>query len=206
MKRQRFRWFLPSVAVAAILMLGFGLGRMGASRDSATPAPVVLQQVRMLGDLHLVEHQYQTVMTMESHKDAAEWTQSVPVLNQLASHIVEKSTKNSALVTVHGTVEAGVDLSKANIQKSGEAIVVELPRAKLYPANVNAELHSQKHSIAWDDRNLALKAEREGARRFERSSIDGGILSKAEERARTQVIELFESAGVESVRVQFVGQ
>jgi hypothetical protein len=206
MKRQRIRWFLPGLAVAAILMLGFGLGRMGNGDRSVTPAPVVLQQVRMLGDLHLVEHQYQTVMTMESHKDAAEWTQSVPVLNRLASHIVEKSTRNSALVTVQGSVEAGVDLSKAVIRNDGTSLVVELPKARIYPANVSAELHSQKHALAWDDRNLGLKAEREGARRFERSSLDGGILETAEKRARTQVVDLFESAGVESVKVQFVAE
>jgi len=206
MKRQRFGWFLPGLAVAAILMLGFGLGRLGAKDSSVSPAPVVLQKVRLLGDLHLVEHQYQTVMTMESHKDAAQWTQSVPVLNQLASHIVEKSTRNSALVTVQGSVEAGVDLSKATIDQRGDRLVVLLPAAKIYPANVDAELHSQKRAIAWDDRNLGLKAQREGAKRFERSSLEGGILKTAEDRARTQVVELFESAGVESVEVQFALQ
>ncbi|MFM9874587.1 MAG: DUF4230 domain-containing protein [Fimbriimonadaceae bacterium] len=206
MKRRRFGWFLPGFIVLSVLMLGFGIGRLGGAGSAATPAPVVLQQVRMLGDLHLVAHQYQTVMTMESHKDAADWTQSVPVLNQMASYIVESSTKNSALVTVQGSVEAGVDLSRATIKQDADTVVVELPQVKIYPANVSAVMHSHKHAFGWDDRNLALKAEREGARRFERSSLEGGILKTAEDRARTQVIALFQSAGVKSLRVQFVAE
>lgn len=192
--------------VVGILLLGFGLGRLGVDRHGAAPAPVILQQVRMLGDLHLVEHQYQTVLTMESHKDAAEWTQTVPVLNHLANYVVESSTKNSALVSVQGTVEAGVDLSKAKILQDGDSITVEIPHAKIYPANVDAELYSQKKAIAWDDRNLSLKARQEGARRFEASSLKAGILKTAEDRARTQVISLFSSAGVESVQVRFVSE
>lgn len=176
---------------------------MGSGKDQPTPAPVILQQVRMLGDLHLVEHQYQTVMTMESHKEPAEWTQNVPVFSHLASNVVEAATKNTALVTVQGSVEAGVDLSKAEIKPNGETLTVVLPKAKIYPANVDAELHSQKRAIGWDDRNLSLKARREGARRFESSSLKGGILVTAENRAREQVSELFKSSGVESVRVEF---
>lgn len=203
MKRQRFRAFWPTLAVLGVLIIGFGLGRVGSNEKQPTPAPVILQQVRMLGDLHLVEHQYQTVMTMESHKEPAEWTQSVPVFSRLASNVVEAATKNTALVTVNGSVEAGVDLSKAEITQSGETVTVLLPKARIYPANVDATLHSQKRSIGWDDRNLSLKARREGAQRFESSSVKSGILVKAEERAEEQVTQLFKSAGVESVKVEF---
>ncbi|MBA4292660.1 hypothetical protein C0431_06775 [bacterium] len=206
MKQHRRGWFWPATALLAVLGIGFGLGRGGGQEVRPTPTPVVLQQVRDLGELHLVQHQYQTVFEMESHKDAPDWTQEVPVLNRLASSIAEGATKNVALVTVTGTVEAGIDLSQAEISQRGNSITVVIPAAKIYPANVDAVLHSQKRGVTWDDRNLALKARREGANRFEKSSREAGILEDARKRAVDQVTRLFDAAGVDSVNVEFKGE
>lgn len=203
MKQRRGFRLLPWIAVLSVLAIGFSLGRIGQSNKQITPAPVVLQQVRSLGELHLVEHQYQTVMTMESHKDAAEWTQGVPMLSNFVSGAVEAATRNEALVTVSGSVEAGIDMSKASVIQSANKVVVTLPNPQLYPANVDAQLHSQKRSIGWDDRNLGLKARREGAKRFESASLKAGILETARSEAKDQVVDLFKSAGVNSVEIRF---
>ncbi|MBX3115067.1 MAG: DUF4230 domain-containing protein [Fimbriimonadaceae bacterium] len=204
MKQRRGFRFLPWLAVLSVLAVGFSLGRIGQSTKTITPAPVVLQQVRSLGELHLVEHKYQTVMTMESHRDAAEWTQGVPMLSNFVSGAVEAATKNEALVTVTGSVEAGIDMSQASIIQSADKVVVTLPQPKIYPANVDAQLHSQKRAIGWDDRNLGLKARREGANRFEAASLKAGILSQAKSEAKDQVVDLFKSAGVNSVEIRFL--
>lgn len=205
MRQLRKGWFWPVAGILGILGLGFSLGRNSAPEAAGTPAPVVLKQVRDLGELHLIEHQYQTVFEMESHRDAAAWTQQIPIVNQLASDVVEATTKNTALVTITGSVEAGIDLSQAEIRQDGQDLTIVLPNAKLYPANVDAVLHAQKRAVGWDDRNLSLKARREGAKRFEKSSLEAGILAAAEARARVQVSELFESAGFDDVNVDFVG-
>lgn len=202
MSRQRIAFV--AAGVAAILLVGFGVGRISAPAAGSKPAPLILKEVRLLGDLHLVEHRYQTVISVESHRDAPAWTQGVPIVSQAVGGLVESATKNNALVTVQGSVEAGVDLSKAQISGSGTGISVTLPRARIYPANVDAELHSQTHAIGWDDRNLALKARRVGAERFEAASLKAGILAAAEDRAKDQVAKMFRSSGVESVRIEFV--
>ncbi|MBL8068220.1 MAG: DUF4230 domain-containing protein [Armatimonadetes bacterium] len=202
MSRQRIAFV--AAGVAAILLVGFGVGRISAPQAGSRSAPLILKEVRLLGDLHLVEHRYQTVISVESHREAPPWTQGVPIVSQAVGGLVESATKNNALVTVQGSVEAGVDLSKAEISGNGSEIAVKLPRARIYPANVDAELHSQTHSIGWDDRNLALKARRVGAERFEAASLKAGILAAAEDRAKDQVAKMFRSSGVESVRIEFV--
>lgn len=201
-RKQRFP-FVATAGLASVLLVGFVIGRAVPAQPNAAPAPVILKQVRMLGELHLVEHQYQTVLEVESHLPPAEWTQGIPVVSQAVGKAVETATKNRALVSVQGSVEAGVDLSKAKMDPSGSKLTVVLPHATVYPAQVDAQLHSQTHAIGWDDRNLALKARRKGAERFESASLSAGILRAAEDRARVQVAGMFRSAGVESVQIKF---
>lgn len=203
MKQQRGIRLFPWIIGITILAIGFSIGRIGGQESSIKPSPVILQQVRALGELHLVEHQYQTVMSFESHRDAAEWTQGVPMLSNFVSGAVKAATKNEALVTVSGSVEAGIDMSRAEIAQSGENVTITLPEPKLYKANVDAELHSQKRAIGWNDQNIGLKARREGAARFEASSLRAGILNQAKDEAKDQVRDLFASAGVKSVEIRF---
>ncbi len=125
------------------------------------------------------------------------------MLSNFVSGAVKAATKNEALVTVSGSVEAGIDMSRAEIAQPGEKVTITLPEPKLYKANVDAELHSQKRAIGWNDQNIGLKARREGAARFEASSLKAGILNQAKDEAKDQVRDLFASAGVKSVEIQF---
>jgi hypothetical protein len=174
------------------------------NRPPLRPSVVVLEKIRNMGELHVVSHRYSSVFEFESHREPAEWTQGIPVMAQIADGLVESATRNRALVSVSGTVEAGINLEKASMRTSGDDVTVVLPRPTIYEPVVDATLHRQRSGLTWDDRNLGLKARREGSDRFLAASRKAGILDQAEQEAAVKVTRLLQASGLKSVRIEFL--
>lgn len=179
-------------------MLAVGLLMIGVisgvflSRDRGVghSFPLILKEVREMGELHLVAHEYEHVMEHETHREAAGWAKSVPGVSDL----VAASTRNRGLVTVRGTVEAGIDLSQAYGSTRGDLVVLHVPEPVLYAPNVTTRVHSQKRGLFWRDVNFATDAESTAGKNFLTASQERGIL----EAARKQAVRTLESLVLET--------
>ncbi|RYG49212.1 DUF4230 domain-containing protein [bacterium] len=172
----------PYLALAAALGVGVVLGgRFGTTSGESTPwaGPLMLERVKSLGDLHTVAHSYQRVFEFETSQDAEGMWSAVPA----ASEIVQAATRNRALVSANGSVEAGVDLTQARWE--GKTLV--MPAPKVYDANVRLRVHSQRTGMFWRDQNLAPKATESARTEFRTAAVRGGILKTAKENAERQV-------------------
>ncbi|CAN5560644.1 hypothetical protein BH11ARM2_BH11ARM2_25000 [soil metagenome] len=174
----------PLPILATIAALGVGLllgGRFATRSDESTPwaGPLVLERVKALGDLHTVNHTYQRVFEYETAQDADGMWSAIPA----ASEIVHAATRNTALVSATGSVEAGVDLTKAHWE--GQTLV--LPTPKMYEPNVQLHVHDEKTGLFWRDVNLAPKATESARVEFRSAAIRSGILKTAQENAEKQV-------------------
>lgn len=121
--------------------------------------------------------------------------------------LVRSATKNSALVSAHGTVEAGVDLSRASVRyetsATGRTLVVILPEPTVYRPHVDAKLHSNRSGLFWRDTNLPLKAQADAGQRFVTASYGQGIVEAAKASATTRLRAFLKSVTEVPVRVEF---
>jgi len=168
-----------TVAIVALVSHG------GSRGESAiAPAPLVLEKVQALGELHTARYTYQNVFEHATSRRPAEWATYVPG----ASSLVRSSTQNTALVEVHGDVEAGVDLSKAHLEQTpGQNPRLILPHAVVYRPHVDAVLHDVKVGFFWRDDNIGLEAERNARLRFRQAAKEQGIVAQAEKNVKSQL-------------------
>jgi hypothetical protein len=187
-------WIVALVALPVALRL-----LNSDDREVGPPKmPPVLVMVQSLGELHTARYSYENVFEYETHRQPAGWFGALPG----GASLVRSTTRNAALVSVQGTVEAGLDLRSARTERkaTGETVVV-LPSARIYDPAVRAKLHHHRVGAFWADENIALKAEQDAASRFRNAAMEQGILGKANEEARLRVGELLRNAGVQNVQV-----
>jgi len=170
---------------ASVVVIAIVATRLTSQPESTiVPAPLVLQKVQSLGQLHTARYTYQTVFEHTTSRAPAEWATYVPG----AASLVKSSTQNSALVEIHGDVEAGIDLSKAHMEQTpGQNPRLILPHAVVYRPNVDAVLHDVKRGLFWRDDNIGLDAERNARYRFGRAARQQGIVAQAEKNVRSQL-------------------
>lgn len=172
----------PTLAVIAALSIGLLIGgRFATKSNESTPwaGPLVLEKVQALGDLHTVNHTYQRVFEYETSQDVEGAWSAVPA----ASSLVKAATRNKALVSASGSVEAGVDLKQARWE--GHTLV--LPSPKVYEPNVRLHVYDAKSGLFWRDQNLAPKATESARTEFRTAALRSGILKTARENAEKQV-------------------
>lgn len=171
-----------------------------ASVATVWEGPTILQRVQALGDLHTVRYAYQNVFQVQSTCEPAGVLASFPGVPQ----IVHAATRNQALVSATGTVEAGVDLSQAKAEKTPAGTVLILPLPRVYPPDVRLHVHEARPGAFWRDDNLAVHAIDEARTRFLNAGLRQGILAQAEQGARERVANLLGAAGAK-VDVRFAG-
>lgn len=172
------------IAGAAVLLgVGFFIGGLRAPKEPVAretiAMPMLLKQVQALGELHTASYSYENVFEHRTHIQPRGLLAAFPG----ASSIAEVATKNSALVSADGTVEAGVDLGKARV----DANRIVLPRARMYEPQVHAQLHQVRRSPFWRDENLALAAVGDAKERMAGAAREQGIIADAEKNAISQV-------------------
>jgi hypothetical protein len=147
-----------------------------------------LEQVKSLGQLRTAEYSYQNVFEYETNLQPAGWATHIPG----AEAVVASASRNKALVSAHGTVQAGINLEHAHAVRTMDSVVIVLPEPEIYQPVVDAKIHEESGGLFWDDHNLGFKAQRDAEKRFREASLEQGILRDARESAEEQVRRLVE--------------
>lgn len=200
-KRLNFVW-RAAVALLGIWVVALFFGSASGSSPKTLQLAPLLQQVQALGDLHAVKYTYVDVHEYETSREPAGWLAAVPG----GSAVVRAATLNTATMSFKGTVEAGVDLSKAKVVRSGAGITLQLPSPVLYPANVTAGVHDVKRGMFWRDQNISVRAIEDAKQRFAETSIRQGILEEAKKNIRARVELLAKDLSQATVGVSFEGE
>jgi hypothetical protein len=169
-----------SIAFAALWMAA-------GTRPDTVPGPVappILERVQAIGNLHTARYTYQNVFEHQTSLKPAGWATYVPG----ATGMVHASTRNTALLSAQAVVEAGVDLSQAQVEPTlGGRSRLILPRAQVYTPNVEAKVHNSRAGFFWYDRNLSLDAVRSLKLRIREAAVRQGIREEAEKNAEKQL-------------------
>lgn len=179
--RKRFLWKVAAIG-GGVWMASQFIGSINSPRTIVQVAPL-LEKVQALGELHAVKYTYRDVHEYETSKQPEGILASFPG----GPEIVHASTRNTALMSFTGSVEAGVDLSKAKVERSSTGVTVKLPAPKVFPANVSADVHEVKRGLFWRDQGIAANAIEDAKSRFKETSIRQGILKEAKANVTKQV-------------------
>lgn len=194
---------LRTVFPGALLLVG-GLwagSQFRSAPPSREPLPVIVEQLRSMRELKTQSLSANRVFELESSRTTGGWIDHAPVL----SNVAQKLTQNKILVSATGTVEAGVDLSKASVQQEGETLVITLPPATLSAANVRAEVHQWKRGLIWTDVNLPYDAETKMSAWIRGVAERNGLASKAQKEAEQAVRELIGTVTDQPVKFKRAG-
>lgn len=183
-KLSRVLWVGAGAVALAVLPFVFRQAPGSAIEDT-----LILQQAQSLGELHTARFSYQNVFEYETSVEPARWVSYVPG----GASLVESATRNDALVSAVGSVEAGVDLRSASVAHRGTSVVLTLPAPKLYEPTVRTWIRDVKGGLFWKDENLSSKASEAAKQRFREAAVRQGIYRKAFEEARNRVVELCRS-------------
>lgn len=198
--RKRFLWKVGGAGAGVWLVTQF-IGSIGGSRTVVQVAPL-LERVQALGELHAVKYTYRDVHEFETTREPEGVLASLPG----GTEVVHATTRNTALMSFTGTVEAGVDLRQAKVERSSSGITVKLPAPTVFPANVVADVHEVKRGLFWRDQAIAARAIEAAKTRFRETSVRQGILDEAKTNIRKQVAQLAGDLAGSPVRVAFEGE
>jgi hypothetical protein len=192
-------------AVVPLLLILFALGIFSGikiagwfnlgSKPRVFDSIAILQQVKSLSELVTVQYVIEKVEGLE-----------VP-----SEHLVGQliGSENRVLILAHGSVKAGIDLGKLkpeDIRVSGKTIEIKLPNAKITDAYLDDALTKtidrKTGFLAPSDRNLEQTVRQNAVDAIRRAAREGGILNDADQRARTQIKNLFLQLGFEKVEFQ----
>ena len=184
------------VALLTVCFCLVGIGvwflRLNSSKRFYNTATVI-QQVQTLSQLITVKYVLEKVVVFEDVK----WS--------------ETFGKSRVLMVAHGVVKAGVDLGQLtskDVQISGKRILIVLPQARVTDAYLDEKktqiVERTTGLLRTFDKDLEQTARQQALDDIQRAARHNGILSDAEERARTQLAHLFHQLGFE--QVEFRGQ
>lgn len=188
-----------ALTVAAFLAVCFALVAVGlwflrgSSSKRFYNTSTVIQQVQTLSQLVTVKYVMEKVVVFEDVK----WS--------------ETFGKSRVLMVAHGVVKAGVDLGQLtakDVRISGKRISIVLPSARVTDAYLDETktqvIERTTGLLRAFDKDLEQTARQQALDDIQRAARHNGILSDAEERARTQLANLFHQLGYE--QVEFSGQ
>jgi len=179
------------IVLGAIFCLGLIIGghilqlagRSNAARVGSGPA--LLKQIQSLAELVTVKYVIEKVVSVEDVKWYGE---------------------NRVLIVAHGIVKAGVDLNRLrpeDIRVAGEKISINLPPAQVLDAYLDdSQTKVIEHStglLRAFDKDLQQTARQNAIDDIRRAARLGGILTEAEQRARTELSHFLLQLGFEQV-------
>jgi hypothetical protein len=189
----RARLFAVTVLFAVVfgggLFLGFRtpawLGAGGGLKVANTAT--LLQQVQTLSQLVTVKYVVEKIVLLEDVK----WYGD-----------------NRVLLLTHGVVKAGVDLARlqpADLEVSGQRVTLRLPPAQVTDVYLDDSqtrvVERETGLLRLFDKNLEQAARQTAVEDIGRAARRSGILKDAEERARTQLVQLFHELGFAQVEL-----
>lgn len=188
----------PGLGLIAIGVAFWAGTRQGANQESGSETiarPMILKQVQALGDLHSARFTFENVFEQKSFMKPVGLLAAMPG----AVEVARATTGDTAVMSVDGSVEAGVDLRNARIL--GDRIV--LPHAESYEPQVHAKVHQVRRGFFWRDDNLGLDGLTHAKERMAMAAREKGIIEEAERNALRQVQTLVASHSAEPIVVTF---
>jgi Protein of unknown function (DUF4230) len=185
--------FYLAILAGLVLMFGFVLPRL--SRLSLSPrissTPVILQQVQTLSQLVTVK-----------------WVmEKVVICDDPATLSFLPLGESRVLLVAHAIVKAGINMSEikeGDIQISKGKIILKLPPARVFDTYLDDKLTQvidyKKGLLRSFNKDLEQNAREQAVLDINRAAREGGILMDADERARTQLTNLFHQLGFEEVQ------
>jgi Protein of unknown function (DUF4230) len=185
--------FCLAILAGLVLMFGFVLPRL--SRLSSPPrissTPVILQQVQTLSQLVTVK-----------------WVmEKVVICDDPATLSFLPLGESRVLLVAHAIVKAGINMGEINeddIQISNGKIILKLPPARVFDTYLDDKLTQvidyKKGLLRSFNKDLEQNAREQAVLDINRAAREGGILRDADERARTQLTNLFHQLGFEEVQ------
>ena len=180
--------------VTAIGVVGaFAAGYLSSRPATSQPwsGPAVLQSIQAMGQLRTVRHTYQQVFEVETAEEAEPTLAVFPGV----SAVVHAATRNTALVSATGTVDAGVDLSRISVEFAPNETIVALPAVDVYSPDIRLHVHTQRSGVFWRDNNIAPTGESEARSRFRSLAIQAGIKNEATKFAQAKLADLLSGRG-----------
>jgi hypothetical protein len=179
-----------------------------ANGDGLPPdsGPVVLA-MQQIGQLHTVTYTMKDVLHQETQHDPEGWVNHLP----LAADVVHWATHNEALLTVEGSVDAGIDLSHLSARDvtiahrpDGTTVShVHLPPITLYTPIVHVRVVHSESGPMWRDENIVPKAQERAAQQFLAAAEQSGIRAKAQTNAIQQLQAIEHALGHNDVEFSF---
>ena len=180
------------------------------TRPAAPPEPdsgPLLIAIRNIGQLHSASYTMKDVLRQETEQTPTGLLADIPG----GIEVTHWATRNKALVTAEGTVEAGIDLTKispADITREKQAdgttlFRVHLPPVNLYPPTIKVHVEDHSRGLLWRDENIAPAAQQEAGRRFIAAAEADGIRRKAGCNAIETLQKLQKSLGNTNVVFSF---
>jgi hypothetical protein len=193
--------FIPWILIGALGVLYLGKKTTdGVEKGKVDQAlPLVVEALRDTKFLKSAEMQMQETFEYSTHKQPAGWAAGIPG----ADSLVASATTNRVWVAAHGSVSAGIDLSKAKVSKSVTGITVTIPEAEFERPSVRLELVSSKRGAFWDDRAITLKAQDAAAERFQIAASQRGLKDKAKASAKATLQKMFTDVTSVPIDVRF---
>lgn len=155
--------------------------------QSTVDAPAILRQIQPLNDLITVRYNIQKVIGLKEQK--------VPFGNE------------QVLMLVQAKVLGGVDLANATASRTGNAVLIRLPPARIIDAALD-----DKETKVWDrsktwwtpwvslNPDLEQSARRDALEDVRLAAVQMGILSNAQQNAETIVRNFLQTIGFNQVR------
>jgi hypothetical protein len=185
------RFAFAAVAVAVVLMIGLLAGIFVQRLSSSAKSPQIyntstlLKQVQTISELSTVKYVFEKLVIIEDVKWYGE---------------------NKVMLIAHGIVKAGIDFQRMgtnDIQISDKKISITLPPTQIIDAFLDDKktqvLERSTGLMRTFDRDLEQNARRQAVDDLKRAARYNGILKEADERARSQVKNLFQQLGFAEV-------
>jgi hypothetical protein len=185
---------LPGIIFGLGLVLGILLPRWAGLTSGVRVynSAILLQEVKTLSQLVTVQYVLERTVVVEVPPEG--------LLHQMFAG------ENRLLMVVHGIVKAGLDLSQLqpdDLQVTKKKIVMKLPRAQITDAYLDEKqtrvVERATGFLRQFDKDLEQSTRQTAVEDIRRAARTGGILQDADERARSQLKDLFQRLGFEEV-------
>jgi hypothetical protein len=181
--------FYLAIITGLIVMFRFVLPRL-SSPPRISSTPVVLKQVQTLSQLVTVKWVMEKVVVCDD-----------PVTLSFLPF-----GESRVLLVAHAIVKAGInmgEIKEGDIQISKNKIVLRLPPARVFDTYLDEKLTQvidyKKGLLRSFNKDLEQNARDQAVLDISRAAREGGILKDADERARTQLTNLFRQLGFKEV-------
>jgi len=159
-----------------------------AGTQTTVNAPAILRQIQALNDLITVRYNIQKVIGLKEQK--------VPFGNE------------QVLMLVQAKVLGGVNLAQATASRTGNAVVIRLPPARILDAALDdTETKVWDRSKTWWtpwvslNPDLEQSARRDALEDVRLAAVQMGILSNAQQNAETIIRNFLQTIGFDQVNV-----